>query len=614
MLGFLAHDERVPEHPAPGHAGLLSRGRRQTAACGIAGKRPRARPVGRRDPGMGAGTKDREPPVLDGDRRSRGRESHPGGPARLGTRPVAEGAAGRAVQRDGRDGRPGRRPVVPPGLVLESLHEVRAHRWVPYGAAACSKSGANATRLIHRCVRVTLHHSQAEDLRARPQGAWSSRGPPGSPSRRSNRSRPPRSTLAHPARASSPPSASTASMAVPRPAHAGADRGRAGEPGRHLGDDRRASARRARCGRARPPAFHTDPIVLDTFTHLLGCWGLDCLEQGDVIFPLRMGRLSIHGDPAATGTTSTCRIRDPRGRAAPGPRRCRDRPARRPRLDADRRLGRLAVPLARRGIATCSGRPTRSSSARSCRFPACPAARRRRLARAAGRHGPAGLAGRPGADPARPRGTGRRACALGGPEVRRTHRLWGRIAAKEAARRIWLAAGDPPRYPADLAIDRRPGRPTPAPRPGSSPSEPTCRPSRSPTPRASPSPWRARDPDARAGIDVEPVVERPSEFEALALAGRARLRWLPIRCRRRRERVDRPVLGGQAGGRQGDGLGLAGRPGCAEVVDGRGRDRRGRRRVPRRPRIEPPVSPGDRSGSGRRGGASTSGPGPWEKR
>ncbi len=31
--------------------------------------------------------------------------------------------------------------------------------------------------------------------------------------------------------------------------------------------------------------------------------------------------------------------------------------------------------------------------------------------------------------------------ALPGPDLRRTHRLWGRIAAKEAARRLWLDRG-----------------------------------------------------------------------------------------------------------------------------------------------------------------------------
>ena len=44
-----------------------------------------------------------------------------------------------------------------------------------------------------------------------------------------------------------------------------------------------------------------------------------------------------------------------------------------------------------------------------------------------------------------------------GPESRRTLRLWGRIAAKEAARRLLLAEGEGPTYPADWTIepDRR---------------------------------------------------------------------------------------------------------------------------------------------------------------
>jgi phosphopantetheinyl transferase len=45
-------------------------------------------------------------------------------------------------------------------------------------------------------------------------------------------------------------------------------------------------------------------------------------------------------------------------------------------------------------------------------------------------------------------------------ENRRTHHIWGRVAAKEAIRRLWLAEGEGPRYPADLAIEVEPdGRP-----------------------------------------------------------------------------------------------------------------------------------------------------------
>ncbi len=59
------------------------------------------------------------------------------------------------------------------------------------------------------------------------------------------------------------------------------------------------------------PTLHTDPIVLDTFTHLLGCWGLDkqAGEEGDVIFPLRMATLKIFGDDPAEGSAIACQIK-----------------------------------------------------------------------------------------------------------------------------------------------------------------------------------------------------------------------------------------------------------------------------------------------------------------
>ncbi len=54
--------------------------------------------------------------------------------------------------------------------------------------------------------------------------------------------------------------------------------------------------------------FRTDFIILDAFTHLLGCWGLDQLSEGDVVFPLKLGSLRIHGDDPAPGTDIACRI------------------------------------------------------------------------------------------------------------------------------------------------------------------------------------------------------------------------------------------------------------------------------------------------------------------
>ncbi len=54
--------------------------------------------------------------------------------------------------------------------------------------------------------------------------------------------------------------------------------------------------------------FHTDLIVIDNFTQLLGAWGLDYLAEGDVMFPLRMEDLEIHGGRPPVGTEVACQI------------------------------------------------------------------------------------------------------------------------------------------------------------------------------------------------------------------------------------------------------------------------------------------------------------------
>ena len=106
----------------------------------------------------------------------------------------------------------------------------------------------------------------------------------------------------------------------------------------------------------------------------------------------------------------------------------------------------------------------------------------------------------------------------------RTHRLWGRIAAKEAARRLWLAAGDPPRYPADLAIVEDRGRPR---------LRDLARPERDDLPAISIAHTEgivvalaARDPEALVGIDIEPVCECTEESDPLALTD-DEVSWLP---------------------------------------------------------------------------------------
>jgi phosphopantetheinyl transferase len=107
--------------------------------------------------------------------------------------------------------------------------------------------------------------------------------------------------------------------------------------------------------------------------------------------------------------------------------------------------------------------------------------------------------------------------ALPGPEGRATLRLWGRVAAKDAVRRIWTAQGMPPVYPADLRIEPdAQGRPwvRALPEPG-----------RTDLPAVSIAHTQgvavalaAADPAALVGIDVEPIADRSPDFEGLAFS------------------------------------------------------------------------------------------------
>jgi phosphopantetheinyl transferase (holo-ACP synthase) len=200
--------------------------------------------------------------------------------------------------------------------------------------------------------------------------------------------------------------------------------------------------------------FHTDLIVIDTFTQLLGAWGLDYLKEGDVVFPLSMEELEIHGHRVPPGTVVECRI-------------------------TIKELDRHKV-LVHAEIVRPDGTVwMRISDWQDWRFhwPG----RYRDVFRQprdyfAGEElaldDPAGTVVshakavwlEPPADMGRPvwrdvleqtqLGPRERAefLATSAAEGRRTHRLWGRIAAKEAARRVWQEIGLPASYPADLAI------------------------------------------------------------------------------------------------------------------------------------------------------------------
>jgi hypothetical protein len=316
-------------------------------------------------------------------------------------------------------------------------------------------------------------------------------------------------------------------------------------------------------GPGRPASLHTDLIVLDSFTHLLGCWGLDHLaDRGDVVFPLRMEELQLFGDRPPVGTDVACRIaieeiqrhrvrvaaeivrpdgtvwmrlRDWEDWRFHWPSRYRD-VFRQPRdvflgeelstndPDSVAKVVWLAPPAD-------MGRPVWRDVLEATQLG--PAERAEHLAR-------------------------------GGPEDRRSHRLWGRIAAKEAARRIWLAEGRRPTYPADLTViaDQR-GRPilTRVDDPGD---------------RSLPSiaiadaegvavAIAARDPRARAGIAVALISGRPGNFEEAALTPGERAllaRWTgPCRA----EWVARFLCARSAADRSA-GTGVASSPHAAEVV------------------------------------------------
>ena len=97
-------------------------------------------------------------------------------------------------------------------------------------------------------------------------------------------------------------------MALSRPSVAGGLPRRPSRQRRDRGNDPRLAAGSRSSRTVKPPRFHTDFIVLDNFTHLLGCWGLDYLSEGDVVFPLSMDELEIFGDRPREGTDVACRI------------------------------------------------------------------------------------------------------------------------------------------------------------------------------------------------------------------------------------------------------------------------------------------------------------------
>ncbi len=313
-------------------------------------------------------------------------------------------------------------------------------------------------------------------------------------------------------------------------------------------------------------ALHTDLIVIDSFTHLLGCWGLDYLRQGDVVFPLRLEALEIYGDRPPVGTDVACRIavqeiqrhrvrvmveiirpdgtlwiriRDWEDWRFHWPSRYRD-VFRQPQ---DVFVGE-EIALTRPGART-----------------GCPG--QMRLARAPRRHGPAGLARRAGSDPAWPGRTNRLSCvvrsrpATVAPALGANRRQRGRaapLAGRRAAGQLSGRSGDY-RGPGETALARSRSRSR---RPLSACHlDRACRWGRAAL--------AASEPSARVGIDVETIADRPPGFEDLAFtpAEHALLsRWTGAS---RAEWVARFWCAKEAAAKA-SGVGLAAGPTSAEVV------------------------------------------------
>ena len=268
------------------------------------------------------------------------------------------------------------------------------------------------------------------------------------------------------------------------------------------------------------PALHTDPIVLDAFTHLLGAWGLDkrAGEEGDVIFPLRLASLEIFGDDPPEGASVGCRIS------------VREVTRYRVRVDADLVAPDGRVWVAIRGwedwrfywperFRDVFRMPDRVFVGEALPLPGASP----------------GLAGassavwlEPPSDMGKPvwrdvlewvqlAPDERRANrARGESEPAMTLRIWGRVAAKEAVRRVGRARGEAAVYPADLVVEADPnGRPW---------VRSLAEPGRNNFPAVSVAhsegvavALAVDDPGARVGIDVERIEPRQTGLEVGAL-------------------------------------------------------------------------------------------------
>jgi hypothetical protein len=272
-------------------------------------------------------------------------------------------------------------------------------------------------------------------------------------------------------------------------------------------------------------ALRTDPIVLDAFTQLLGCWGLNTQTEGDVIFPLRVSEIAFFGQDPPEGSLVSCRIA------------VRELSRALVRVDADLVTPEGRVWVRIRGwedwrfywpgrVRDQFRQPNRFFVGEPLPLPEP-------------REGspPRGAAAwvEPPVDLGRPiwrdvlewvqLGPAERleARSPGLSEREWTMRLWERVAAKEAARRLWLEQGGPAVYPADLAVE--------AGRDGGHRLRSLAEPSRGDLPTIALAraegvalALAAADPGARVGVGIEPIPAAvPDDASEPERAGLARI-------------------------------------------------------------------------------------------
>jgi acyl transferase domain-containing protein/phosphopantetheinyl transferase len=315
-----------------------------------------------------------------------------------------------------------------------------------------------------------------------------------------------------------------------------------------------------------PAAMHTDLIVIDSFTHLLGCFGLDYFTEGDIVYPLRLEALELYGDRPPVGTDVACRIA---------------------LLEVQRHRLRVGVEIVRPDGTVW----IRIRDWEDWRFH-WPARYRdvfrapdatfigEELAVVDPKQGPVFQAKcvwlEPPADMGRPvwrdvleqtqLGPAERAAFLAscGSDRRRSRRLWGRIAAKEAARRLWRDEGLAATFPADLTIlANRAGQPrlVHVGDPGDR-SLPAISIAHADGVAVA---LGASDPSALVGIDVEPVTNRPLGFEESAFTQDERTMLGRWNGANRAEWVARFWCAREAAAKA-VGVGLSAGPKIAEVV------------------------------------------------